>query len=179
MKNDLTKGTWQDNIWCPINIILFCTSDVVSSGNFASMEFQGQEVLSLWDTLRCSTRESIRWHHCKNYAWHVNTFGSTYKNQRFFLVHEWRVSVETCLIIWRLLRAFSTRRSTSKSGTRKDYLLLLRSSTTSTFKCLIKILCSDVASWAQPSGTLKIKMTARKVRWVISPDSRASHPLHF
>ncbi len=28
MKNDLTTGTWQDDIWCPINIILFCTSDV-------------------------------------------------------------------------------------------------------------------------------------------------------
>jgi hypothetical protein len=28
MKNDLTTGTWQDNIWCPINIILLCTSDV-------------------------------------------------------------------------------------------------------------------------------------------------------
>jgi hypothetical protein len=28
MKNDLTTGTWQDNIWCPVNIILFCTSDV-------------------------------------------------------------------------------------------------------------------------------------------------------
>jgi hypothetical protein len=27
MKNDLTTGTWQDDIWCPINIILFCTSD--------------------------------------------------------------------------------------------------------------------------------------------------------
>jgi hypothetical protein len=27
MKNDLTTGTWQDNIWCPINIILLCTSD--------------------------------------------------------------------------------------------------------------------------------------------------------
>ncbi len=29
MKNDLTTGTWQDNIWCPINIILLCTSDDV------------------------------------------------------------------------------------------------------------------------------------------------------
>ncbi len=29
MKNDQTTGTWQDNIWCPIIIILFCTSDVV------------------------------------------------------------------------------------------------------------------------------------------------------
>ena len=27
MENDLTTGTWQDNIRCPINIILFCTSD--------------------------------------------------------------------------------------------------------------------------------------------------------
>ncbi len=29
MKNDLTTGTWQDNIWCPIIIILLCTSDGV------------------------------------------------------------------------------------------------------------------------------------------------------
>ncbi len=29
MKNDLTTGTWQDDIWCPIFIILFCTSDVL------------------------------------------------------------------------------------------------------------------------------------------------------
>ncbi len=29
MKNDLTTGTWQDNIWCPIIIILFCTSDIL------------------------------------------------------------------------------------------------------------------------------------------------------
>ncbi len=27
MKNDLTTGTWQDDIWCPIFIILLCTSD--------------------------------------------------------------------------------------------------------------------------------------------------------
>ncbi len=27
MKSDLTTGTWQDDIWCPIIIILFCTSD--------------------------------------------------------------------------------------------------------------------------------------------------------
>ncbi len=28
MKNDLTTGTWQDDIWCPVIIISFCTSDV-------------------------------------------------------------------------------------------------------------------------------------------------------
>jgi hypothetical protein len=27
MKTDLTTGTWQDDIWCPIIIILLCTSD--------------------------------------------------------------------------------------------------------------------------------------------------------
>ncbi len=27
MENDLTIGTWQDDIWCPIIINLFCTSD--------------------------------------------------------------------------------------------------------------------------------------------------------
>ncbi len=40
-------------------------------------------------------------------------------------------------------------------------------------------LGSDASSWAKASGTLKIKMTARKGRWAISPNSRASHPLHF
>ncbi len=30
MKNDLTTGTWQDDIWCPIIIILLCTSDDLS-----------------------------------------------------------------------------------------------------------------------------------------------------
>ncbi len=29
MKHDLTTGTWQDNIWCPIHIFLICTSDVL------------------------------------------------------------------------------------------------------------------------------------------------------
>ncbi len=95
-------------------------------------------VLSLRDALRCSTSKSIRWRHRKSYALRANSFGRTYKNQNFFLVHEWRVSVENHLIILRLLRAFSMRRSTTKSGTGKDYLSRLRSSTMSTIKCLIK-----------------------------------------
>ncbi len=110
----------------------------VSRGTSASAEFQGQEVLSLWDALPCSTRESIRWRHRENYAKRATTFRCTYKNQNFFLVHKWRASVETRLIILRLLRAFSTKSSTSKSGIGKDYLLCLRGSATNTFKCLIK-----------------------------------------
>ncbi len=57
----------------------------------------------------------------------------------FFLVHEWRVSEETSLVISRLQHEISTRRSTSKSGTGKDYLLrYLRSPAKSTFKRLYK-----------------------------------------
>ncbi len=111
---------------------------LASRGNSACVEFQGQEVLSLQDALRHSTQESIRWHHCKNYALPATSFGCTYKNQKLFLVHKWCVSEETCLVISRLLRPFSMKRSTSKSGTRKDYLLRLRSPTESTFKCLFK-----------------------------------------
>ncbi len=40
-------------------------------------------------------------------------------------------------------------------------------------------LRSDMASGAQPSKISKIKMAAKKGRWVISPDSCASHPLRF
>ncbi len=43
----------------------------------------------------------------------------------------------------------------------------------------LRILRSDTLSWAKASGTLKIKMTARKGHWAISPNSRASHPLCF
>ncbi len=43
MKNDLTTGTWQDDIWCPINIILLCTSDVLTS-----MSSWNKQFLSIW-----------------------------------------------------------------------------------------------------------------------------------
>jgi hypothetical protein len=57
----------------------------------------------------------------------------------FFLVHEWRLSEVTCLIISRLICEISTSRSTSKSGTRKDYLSrYLRNPAKSTFKRLCK-----------------------------------------
>ncbi len=57
---------------------------------------------------------------------------------RNVLVHKWCVSEETCLIKFPLLCPFSMRKSTSKSGTRNNYFTCLRSSATSTFKCLIK-----------------------------------------
>ncbi len=54
-------------------------------------------------------------------------------------VHEWCVSEETRLVILRLLREISRRRSTSKSGTGKDYLSrYLWSPVKNTFKRLYK-----------------------------------------
>jgi hypothetical protein len=47
------------------------------------MEIEGQEVLSLQDTLHCSTHLNIKWHHCKISALHATNFGCTYKNQIF------------------------------------------------------------------------------------------------
>ncbi len=68
----------------------------------------------------------------------TTSFRRTYK-RRIFLGHEWQVSEETRLVISRLLCEISTRRSTSKSGTGKDYLLhYLRSPAKSTFKHLWK-----------------------------------------
>ncbi len=44
MKNDLTTGTWQDDISCPINIILFCTSDVNYLGFYLVVVFPSYAV---------------------------------------------------------------------------------------------------------------------------------------
>ncbi len=108
------------------------------------MEIQGQEVLSLQDALRCSTPLSIRWHHRKILRPTRNFLQTHLQESDIFLVHEWCVSEETHLVISRLLREISTRRSTSKSGTGKDYLLrYLRSPAKSTFKHL----CRQTLLW--------------------------------
>ncbi len=104
----------------------------------SNKKLQGQKVLSLRDTLCWSTCERKRWRHCKNSALCATSYRRTYKNQIIFLVHEWCVSYETSLVKLRLLHPFSTSKSKSKSGTRKDYLSRLRSPTKSTFKCLFK-----------------------------------------
>ncbi len=103
------------------------------------MEIQGQEVLSLRDTLRCSTHLSIRWCHRKILRPTHDFLQIHLQEPVFFLVHKRRISEETHLVISRLLCEISTRRSTSNSGTRKDYLsCYLRIPAKSTFKCLSK-----------------------------------------
>ncbi len=110
-----------------------------SRRNSPSVEIQEQEVLSLWDALRCSTHLSIRWRHCKILRPTCNFLQMHLQEPECFLVHKWCVSEETHLVILRLLHEIPTRRSTSKSGTKKDYLsCYLRSPGKSTFKCLCK-----------------------------------------
>jgi hypothetical protein len=85
MKNDLTTGTWQDNIWCPINIILLCTSDDHSSEGLAKegvddKEECGQEAIGTSpiakvgdiDGSKCNTGQLdnfLTWLHKINYYW--------------------------------------------------------------------------------------------------------------
>ncbi len=110
-----------------------------SRRNSASVEIQGQEVLSLQDTLRCSTHLSIRWRHCKILRPTRDFLQMHLQEPECFLVHKWCFSEDTHLVISRLLRDISTRRFTSKSSTGKDYLLrYLRSPAKSTFKRLCK-----------------------------------------
>ncbi len=107
--------------------------------NSSSVETQGQEELSLRDALCRSTHLNIRWHHRKILRPTRNFLQMHLQEPELFLVHEWCVSEETCLVILRFLRRFSMRRSTSKSGTGKDYLShYLRSPAKSTFKHLYK-----------------------------------------
>ncbi len=96
-------------------------------------------MLSLRGALRCSTHLSIRWHH-REILRPTRDFLQTHLQEpELFLLHKWSVSGETPLVILRLLREISTRRSTSKGGTKKDYLLhYLRSPVKSTFKHLCK-----------------------------------------
>ncbi len=82
---------------------------------------------------------NIRWRHRKILCPTTDFQQTHLQEPDFFLVHEWRISEETHLVISRLLWEISTRRSMSKSGTGKDYLShYLRSPVKSTFKHLYK-----------------------------------------
>jgi hypothetical protein len=145
-----------------------------SRRNSASVEIQGQEVLSLQDALHCSTRESIRWRHCNILRSTRNLLWMHLQEPEIFLVHEWQVSWETHLVISRLLRAFSTRRSTSKSGTGKDYLLhYLRSPMKSTFNCLFK----QTLLWRVIMS--KTPQEPWRSRWPQERDLERSAPTHL
>ncbi len=106
-------------------------------------------------------------------ALRATNFGGTYKNQKIFLVHEWQVSQKTHLVISRLLHTFSTRRSTSKNGTGKDYLSrYLMSPMKSTFKCLVK----QTLLWRVIMS--KMPQIPWRSRWPQERDIERSAPTH-
>jgi hypothetical protein len=56
MKNGVTTGTWQDDIWCPIIIILLCTSDEMRTPFDFLCEFSTKKsywVNLLWSDCPC------------------------------------------------------------------------------------------------------------------------------
>jgi hypothetical protein len=124
-------------------------------------------------TLHCSTHERIRWCHHENYAQRVTSYRCTYKNQEFLLIHKGHVSEENHCIKSRLLRPFSMRKSTSKSGTTQDFLLCLRSPTKSTFKCLFK----DTPLWHGIMMHLRNPKEQCTSRQLGTTGSKIWHPL--
>ncbi len=144
-----------------------------SRRNSASVEFQGQEVLSLRDALCRSTHLSIRWCHCEIPRPTRNFLQTHLQQPEFFLVHEWHVSQETHLVISRLLREISTRRSTSESGTGKDYLLRYLKSPA---KSIFKRLCKQTPLWSIVMS--KTPQELQRLRWPQERDVEQSAPTH-
>ncbi len=158
---------------------------LASRGNSTSSKIRGLEVLSLQDSLRCSTHEGSTKNKgeviAKPNTLQAITYGHTYKNQNFFFfgspVTWFRkrpvsiIKTPTWIFMWM---------STCKSGTRNELpIVFLEESRMSTSSVSPSRLRPDMSSGTEASRTLKNKLTARRGTWVISPDSHASHPLHF
>ncbi len=150
-----------------------------SRRNTASVEIQGQEVLSLQDALRCSTHLSIRWPHRKIFRPTRDFLQTHLQEPDFFLgsrvTRFWIDS--SCLIktpMWNFYGEIYKEKWYQKGllialleESRQEYLQVsLQADSALTYHHEQKA-----------SGTLKIKMTTRKGCWAISPNSRASHPL--
>ncbi len=152
-----------------------------SRRNSASVEIKGQEELCLQDAQSRSTHMSIRWRQFKILGPTCNFLQMHLQEPEFIWVHKWQVSEETHLILLRLLREISTRRTTSKSGTGKDFLLCyLRSPGKSTFKHL----CRQTPLWRvimrkMPQEPKRLRWPQKKGTLSNQPNSCASHPLYF
>ncbi len=144
---------------------------LASRGNSAFVEFQGQEVLFLQDALRCSTRESISWHHRKKHTLFVTSFRFTYKNQNF----SWFTSD---VFLWRTVSSYQDSYVPFLRGGLQAKVVPERTTYCAwrvpqrvPLSVSSRVLRSDVASWAHTSGTPKIKLTTSK-------DAEWSSPTH-
>ncbi len=144
------------------------------------MEIQGQEVLSLQDALRCSTHLSIRWcHHkilrptCDFLQMHLHMLEFFWFKSDAFLKRSvssfWDSYVKFLPgVLWaKVVLERTTYRLLEES--RKEYLHV-------SLQADSALTCHHEQN---ASGTLRIKMNARKGCWAISLDSRASQPLRF
>ncbi len=84
------------------------------------------KVLSLQDSLRCSTRLRNRWCHHKNSALRVTSYIQTYKSQNLFWFTSNGFLKRPSLFKYWLLHPFSTRKPHAKAVSRKDYFTHLR-----------------------------------------------------
>ncbi len=132
--------------------------------NSASMEFQGQEVLSLRDNLRCSTHVNIRWRHRKLYALRATSYRCTYESQIFFFWFTSDVFLKRPILsFWDSYVEFLRGDLQAKVVPETDYLSrFLRSPAKSISSVSASRLCSDSLSWKRASWTQKNKLTTRK-----------------
>jgi hypothetical protein len=121
-----------------------------------------------------------RWCHHIFWALHAISYRHTYESQNsFFLIHEWHGFAKDPSQHIKTSKWISTRRSTSKGGTRNGLLItFLQESRMSTSSISTIRLCSDLLSEQKPQDPRRTRWLQEKGRWAISPNSRASHPLH-
>ncbi len=148
--------------------------------NSASVELQGKKSCLYKTPYVPAPIRVPRWCHCEFYALHVTSYRHTYKSQKFsFLVHEWCVLEETHLIISRLLCKFLRGDLQAKVVPETDYLLRFWRSPTRVPQASLQADSALTRCQEQkPQDPRRTRWLQEKGRWAISPDSRASHPLH-
>ncbi len=145
----------------------------------ASVEIQGQEELSLWDALHHSThmgrwcqREILRptRDFLQTHLQEPDFFGSRVTSFWRDLSHHFKTPT------WNFYQEVYEQK-----WYRKGLLIALLEESHEEYLQVSLQADSALTHFHKQnaSGTQKIKMTARKGRWAISPDSCASHPLHF
>ncbi len=140
-----------------------------------------QEVLSLQDALRCSTHLSIRWRHLKILCPKRDFLQTHLQELEFFFGSQvtrfWRDSSRHFETPMRNLYQEVYKRMWYRKGL---LIALLEESCKEYLQISLQADSALMRRHEQnTSGILKIKMTARKGHWAISPDSCASHPMHF
>jgi hypothetical protein len=169
-------------LWDSLRSSTHEVSTRVTQANLEKLCFHGipkKEVLSIQDTLRCSTPTSTIEDVIAKSTPYTRFPTDAPTRAFFFLVHEWRGFARDPSQNIQTPKWISTRRSTSKGGTRMDYLLHFFGSPTRVPQASLQ---SDSALThrqdQKPQNPRRTSWPQEEGRWVISPNSRASHPFH-